>query len=178
MMAKYLATSLAILKVVSAPRVIKSCLPTSTRFATASAAEKIYRSLGPDTSIDVKLEVGAGGTLAWLPQETILFDQVRLARSIDVELAHGASLLLSRKHRPKVAGIELADSITWDAHKMLFVPALCAFLFYKNKRHSYEAFRQDAKHGWPGHGYPDADGERKAQEEPGRSGPSWSNHVS
>jgi urease accessory protein len=62
---------------------------------TTAAAEKIYRSLGPDTSIDVKLEVGAGGTLAWLPQETILFDQVRLARTIDVELARGARLLLA-----------------------------------------------------------------------------------
>src|SRR4029079_15317494 len=45
---------------------------------TTAAAEKVYRSLGPDTSIDVKLEVGAGGALAWVPQETILFDQGRL----------------------------------------------------------------------------------------------------
>ena len=54
---------------------------------TTAAAEKIYRSLGPDTEIGVKLTVGAGGALAWLPQETILFDQVRLRRSIDVDLA-------------------------------------------------------------------------------------------
>lgn len=62
---------------------------------TTAAAEKVYRSLGPNTSIDVKLEVGTGGALAWLPQETILFDRVRLARSIDVELARGARLLLA-----------------------------------------------------------------------------------
>jgi urease accessory protein len=62
---------------------------------TTAAAEKVYRSLGPDTSIDVKLEVGAGGALAWVPQETILFDQMRLGRTIDVELARGASLLLA-----------------------------------------------------------------------------------
>ena len=43
----------------------------------------------------MKLEVGAGGALAWVPQETILFDQMRLARTIDVELARGASLLLA-----------------------------------------------------------------------------------
>src|ERR1700730_17083164 len=52
---------------------------------TTAAAEKVYRSLGPDTSIDVKLEVGAGGALAWVPQETILFDQMRLARTIRVQ---------------------------------------------------------------------------------------------
>jgi len=61
---------------------------------TTAAAEKIYRSLGPDTGIGVQLAVGSGGALAWLPQETILFDRVRLNRTIDVELADNASLLL------------------------------------------------------------------------------------
>jgi urease accessory protein len=61
---------------------------------TTAAAEKIYRSLGPDTEINVKLAVDAGGALAWLPQETILFDQARLRRAIDVDIAAGASLLL------------------------------------------------------------------------------------
>ncbi len=62
---------------------------------TTAAAEKIYRSLGPDTEVALKLTVGRGGALAWLPQETILFDQVRLRRSIDVELDSGAELLLA-----------------------------------------------------------------------------------
>jgi urease accessory protein len=62
---------------------------------TTAAAEKIYRSLGPDTEIRVTLDVGQGGTLAWLPQETIVFDQVRLRRSIDVNLKCGAQLLLA-----------------------------------------------------------------------------------
>lgn len=63
---------------------------------------------------------------------------------LHVDAAHGAAALLSARHRHLVAGLERADSLTWDAHKMLFVPALCAFLFYKNKHHSYEAFRQNA----------------------------------
>jgi urease accessory protein len=62
---------------------------------TTAAAEKIYRSLAPETEIAVKLQVDCDGRLAWLPQETILFDQVRLHRSIDVELAQGAQLLLA-----------------------------------------------------------------------------------
>jgi urease accessory protein len=62
---------------------------------TTAAAEKIYRSLGPDTAIGVKLGVEAGGVLAWLPQETILFDQVRLRRSIEVDLAADADLILA-----------------------------------------------------------------------------------
>lgn len=62
---------------------------------TTAAAEKIYRSLGPDTSVCVKLKVGAGGALAWLPQETILFDRMRLRRTIDADLAHHAQLIVA-----------------------------------------------------------------------------------
>ena len=62
---------------------------------TTAAAEKIYRSLGPDTDIGVELEVGPGGALAWLPQETIVFDQARLRRGIDIELARDANLVLA-----------------------------------------------------------------------------------
>lgn len=63
---------------------------------------------------------------------------------LHVDAAHGGAALLSKKYRHLVKGLERADSLTWDAHKMLFVPALCAFLFYKNQRHSYEAFKQSA----------------------------------
>jgi urease accessory protein len=62
---------------------------------TTAAAEKIYRSLGPETEIAVRLDVARDARLAWLPQETIVFDQVRLRRSIDVALAPGAQLLLA-----------------------------------------------------------------------------------
>jgi urease accessory protein len=62
---------------------------------TTAAAEKIYRSLGPDTDVVVKLAVGPGGALKWLPQETILFDRIRLRRTTDVTLAGDARLLLA-----------------------------------------------------------------------------------
>ncbi len=63
---------------------------------------------------------------------------------LHVDAAHGGSALFSRHHRHLLAGIEQADSVVWDAHKMLFVPGLCAFVFYRNKEHQFEAFRQDA----------------------------------
>ena len=63
--------------------------------AGTAAAEKIYRSTGPDAEMDVKLDVGEGAQLAWLPQETILFDRARLSRRIDVDLAESASLLMA-----------------------------------------------------------------------------------
>jgi urease accessory protein len=61
---------------------------------TTAAAEKIYRSQGPAAEIDVLLRLEAGARLAWLPQETILFDRARIVRRIDIDLAEDASLLL------------------------------------------------------------------------------------
>jgi urease accessory protein len=63
--------------------------------AGTAAAEKIYRSTGPDTEMDVRLTLGEGAKLAWLPQETILFDRARLSRRIDIDLAGNASLILA-----------------------------------------------------------------------------------
>ncbi|MEY3459368.1 MAG: L-2,4-diaminobutyrate decarboxylase [Planctomycetota bacterium] len=61
-----------------------------------------------------------------------------------VDAAHGGGLLFSRRHRKLLSGIEQADSVVWDAHKMLFVPALCTAVLYRRREHRFETFRQDA----------------------------------
>ena len=61
---------------------------------TTAAAEKVYRAPGPAAQLNIALKAAAGSHLAWLPQETILFDRARVSRRIDVDLAEGASLLL------------------------------------------------------------------------------------
>jgi L-2,4-diaminobutyrate decarboxylase len=61
-----------------------------------------------------------------------------------VDAAHGGSLLFSRRYRDRLAGIERADSVVWDAHKMLFVPALCTAVLYRRRELRFETFRQDA----------------------------------
>ena len=60
---------------------------------TASAAEKVYRSLGPTTEIRQSLSVATGAALEFLPLETILFDGARLWRETTVELGSGALFL-------------------------------------------------------------------------------------
>jgi urease accessory protein len=60
-----------------------------------TSAEKIYRSLQDDVTVDVRLKVANGGHLAWLPQETILFDRARYSRRIEADLAPDASLVLA-----------------------------------------------------------------------------------
>ena len=61
---------------------------------TTAAAEKIYRAQGPAAQLNIALKAAAGAHLAWLPQETILFDRARVSRRIDIDLAENASLLL------------------------------------------------------------------------------------
>jgi urease accessory protein len=61
---------------------------------TTAAAEKIYRAEGPAAQLGISLKAAAGAHIAWLPQETILFDRARVSRRIDIDLADSASLLL------------------------------------------------------------------------------------
>jgi urease accessory protein len=62
---------------------------------TTAAAEKVYRALDAAATIDLKLSVGSAASLAWMPQEMILFDRARLKRTIDIDLAADARLLLA-----------------------------------------------------------------------------------
>ncbi len=63
---------------------------------------------------------------------------------LHVDAAHGGAACFSTRHRQLVSGLDRADSVIWDAHKMLFMPALCAFVFYRDKSHRFETFRQSA----------------------------------
>ncbi|NQU57419.1 MAG: urease accessory protein UreD [Rhodospirillales bacterium] len=67
--------------------------PGAMAMATAQAAEKVYRSAGQDSVIDVHLSVGENAWLEWLPQETILFDGARLGRKTTIDLKPGGKIL-------------------------------------------------------------------------------------
>jgi urease accessory protein len=60
---------------------------------STAAAEKVYRSLGPETRVSTRLSLGPGAALEWIPQETILFDGARLERRLRLDLAEGSTLL-------------------------------------------------------------------------------------
>lgn len=59
-----------------------------------------------------------------------------------VDGAHGAVALLSKREKKYVKGIEKADSLIWDAHKMMRVPALCTAVLFKNQYHQFNNFTQ------------------------------------
>ena len=68
--------------------------PGASASITTQACEKVYRAASDRAEMRVRLDVGEGARLAWLPQETIVFDRAAFARELDVELAAGAEALL------------------------------------------------------------------------------------
>jgi L-2,4-diaminobutyrate decarboxylase len=63
---------------------------------------------------------------------------------LHVDAAHGGALIFSTRHRHLLSGIDKADSVVCDAHKMMFMPALCAMLFYRTREHRLVTFHQEA----------------------------------
>jgi len=65
----------------------------ATATVTTQACERIYRSTGAPAEVSARVRLGQGARLAWLPQETILFDGGRLRRTLEADLAEDAALL-------------------------------------------------------------------------------------
>jgi L-2,4-diaminobutyrate decarboxylase len=65
---------------------------------------------------------------------------------LHVDGAHGAAVLFSEKYRNRIKGIERADSIIIDFHKMLLVPGLNTMILFRNGEKSYETFAQKASY--------------------------------
>ncbi len=105
--------------------------PGAAATLTTQTAERAYRSAGGAAEMTVDLVAGAGATLHWLPQETILFDGAALDRRTTVTL-HGdatllmvESLVLGRAAMGEtVAALDLTDrrTITRDGAPLLIEP--------------------------------------------------------
>ncbi len=59
-----------------------------------------------------------------------------------IDGAHGASALVSTTKKHLLKGIERADSLIWDAHKMLQTSSLCAAVLFKSRQTMEGAFQQ------------------------------------
>lgn len=65
---------------------------------------------------------------------------------LHVDAAHGGSALMHDEHRNLLKGIHRADSVVWDLHKMMLMPALITGVIFRENRRSYEAFAQEASY--------------------------------
>lgn len=62
--------------------------------------------------------------------------------------AHGGVAALSETYRPLVRGIERADSVVIDFHKMMMTPALVTAVLYRRGADSFRTFQQKAQYLW------------------------------
>ena len=61
---------------------------------TTQTCEKVYRAASDIAKVGCRMSVGDGGRLAWLPQETIVFDNSAFRRTIEIDLASDAEALV------------------------------------------------------------------------------------
>ena len=89
---------------------------------TTQAAEKVYRAINESAHITTTLKACDAAKLAWLPQETIVFNRARVCRRTEIEVSSGSELLalewlvLGRAaHGEKVSSGDITDS--WRVRK-------------------------------------------------------------
>src|SRR6201997_1597092 len=99
-----------------------AALPGASIAVTSQAAEKVYRALHEPARVATRLKAWDSAKLAWLPQETIVFNGARFQRTTEIELFSGAELLalewlvLGRAaHGEVVVGGSITDS--WRGNK-------------------------------------------------------------
>lgn len=61
-----------------------------------------------------------------------------------VDGAHGAPTIFSKKYAYLLNGIERADSVIWDVHKMMMVPSLATAVLFRRYEDSFKAIQQEA----------------------------------
>jgi L-2,4-diaminobutyrate decarboxylase len=65
---------------------------------------------------------------------------------LHVDGAHSGACAVSDRLRPALKGIERAQSVVIDAHKMLMMPSLATAVLFRDGGHSFETFSQQASY--------------------------------
>lgn len=94
----------------------------ASAFVTTQACERIYRSGGGEARIATRLRLAKGTRLAWLPQETILFDRSALSRRLEVDMEEGAEALIAEAtvFGRKAMGETVGEALFGDRWRVRF----------------------------------------------------------
>jgi L-2,4-diaminobutyrate decarboxylase len=113
---------------------------------TPEAVEQALAQAGERRVIGIVAAAGSTATGAFDPLHELANVAERHGLWLHVDAAHGGGAALSKVERHRLRGIERADSIVWDAHKLLMMPALVTAVLYRREAHAYEAFAQQASY--------------------------------
>mgnify|MGYP005624764235 CR=1 FL=1 len=65
---------------------------------------------------------------------------------LHVDGAYCGSVLFSEKYKHLIDGVELVDSFSVNAHKMIGTPLSCSIIVVQNKKYLYDSFSNDASY--------------------------------
>ena len=60
---------------------------------SSQAAERVYKSRGEISAINMRANLSGKSSLIWIPYETILFNESSMARSFDINISKGSSAI-------------------------------------------------------------------------------------
>jgi L-2,4-diaminobutyrate decarboxylase len=113
---------------------------------TAAAARAALDGAAGRRAIGIVAAAGSTATGAFDPLDELADLAAERGLWLHVDAAHGGAVALSAAQRGKLRGIERADSIVWDAHKLMMMPALVTAVLFRREAHAYEAFAQQASY--------------------------------
>jgi urease accessory protein len=111
---------------------LSTCLtlhPHAQVLVTTAAASKLYRSNGLEAGQTIEVNLAAGSSLEWLPQETIVFNEAQYRQSLRINLAPGASWIgweinrfgRTARNEQFLAGIWRSHTEVWQTGQPLWI---------------------------------------------------------
>ncbi|MEJ1223646.1 pyridoxal phosphate-dependent decarboxylase family protein [Sediminicola sp. 1XM1-17] len=122
-------------------------IPATKNFALDTSLLETYLDRAKNEGIKVFAIVGSApstSTGIFDDLETIANFSLKNDLWFHVDGAHGGASIFSKTYRSMVNGIEKADSVVIDGHKMMMMPALTTALLFKDGTHSHATFSQKA----------------------------------
>lgn len=124
-------------------------IPTDSkgRVVAAHLAQMVEQDI-TDGGLPVLVNLTAGTTVL------AAYDPIRLVSEIckkynmwlHVDGAYGGSVLFSKKYKHLIDGVELVDSFSVNAHKMIGTPLSCSMIVVKDKKQLYDSFSNEASY--------------------------------
>ncbi len=129
----------------------KALIPLPTDAHEVIRADKLRQTIATQRAAGKRIMAVVANACA---TSTGLYDPVRemadICRQEEVwfhlDSPHGATALLSPKYRHYLDGLEWADSMVWDAHKMMRTSTLCTAVLFRQADHFHQTFTQQASY--------------------------------